>query len=65
MNANEHPGYVNRPFLRVYFECCAVYQRLYRDRGGRTYSGRCPRCLRPIRFRIGPGGTPARDFTVR
>lgn len=57
--------YVNRPFLRVYFECCSVYQRLYRDASGQSYTGRCPRCLRPIRFRVGTDGTTARDFSVR
>jgi hypothetical protein len=57
--------YLNRPYLRVFFECCHIYQRLYRDRSGEAYSGRCPHCLRPIRFRVGSDGTPARDFTVR
>lgn len=61
----EAKSYVNRPFLRVYFECCQVYQRIYRDRSGEAYTGRCPRCLRTIRFRVGPDGTPARDFRVR
>lgn len=60
----EQPEFAGRPYLRVYFECCNVYQRLYRDRMGRYYAGRCPRCLRHIRFRIGPGGTPAREFIV-
>ena len=55
---------LNRPYLRVFFECCTVYQRIYRDRNGITYSGRCPRCLRTIRFRVGPGGTASRDFVV-
>lgn len=54
-----------RPYLRVLFECCNVYQRIYRDRGGQFYNGRCPRCLRQIRFRISPTGTAVRDFSVR
>jgi len=56
--------YLNRPFLRVFFECCNIYQRIYRDTHGQAYSGRCPRCLRPIRFKVGPTGTRARDFAV-
>jgi hypothetical protein len=53
-----------RPFLRVLFECCSIYQRIYRDLNGKSYSGRCPRCLRPIRFLVGEKGTACRDFTV-
>ena len=53
-----------RPFLRIFYECCRVYQRLYRNPDGTTYQGRCPRCLRPVRFRVGPNGTAARAFTV-
>lgn len=58
-------NFLYRPFLRILFECCNVYQRIYRDRQGHSYSGRCPHCLRPIQFRVGPDGTTARDFRVR
>ena len=64
MGAQETKRYVHRPFLRVLFECCHVYQRIYLDRTGSAYYGRCPRCLGAVRFRVGPGGTSARDFTV-
>jgi len=53
-----------RPYLRVLFECCSVYQRIYRDLNGKSYTGRCPRCLRSIRFLIGANGTTSRDFSV-
>ena len=56
--------YLHRPYLRVLFECCGVYQRIYRDPHGDRYTGRCPRCLRTIRFKVGPNGTAARDFAV-
>lgn len=62
MSAKDHR---NRPYLRVLFECCNVYQRIYRDPSGRFYQGRCPRCLRPVRWIVGPNGTRARDFLVR
>ena len=53
-----------RPFLSVHFACCGAYQRVYRDAGGKQYTGRCPRCGRPVRFVVGQGGTSARCFTV-
>ena len=51
-------------FLGVRFECCGAYARVYRNRSGDAYEGRCPRCLKPIRFEIGPGGTSSRFFTA-
>jgi hypothetical protein len=54
-----------RPYLSVHFACCGVYQRVYQDRDGKTYHGRCPRCAAPVRFVVGAGGTPARSFVVR
>jgi len=53
-----------RPFLRVQFACCNVYQRIYRSADEKTYQGRCPRCGNPVRFLVGSGGTSARDFIV-
>jgi len=54
-----------RPYLSVQFACCGVYQRIYRDRDGQSYQGRCPRCGKPVRFAVGQGGTDARFFIVR
>jgi len=54
-----------RPYLSVLFECCSVYQRIYRDLDGTQYKGRCPRCGRSVTFAVGPGGTTTRFFVVR
>ncbi len=54
-----------RPYLRVLFECCNIYQRIYRRPSEQFYNGRCPRCLRQIRFQVSPTGTAVRDFSVR
>ncbi|HSZ54790.1 MAG TPA: hypothetical protein VK797_03970 [Tepidisphaeraceae bacterium] len=54
-----------RPFLSVLFECCGVYQRVYRDSGSSAYNGRCPRCGQPVTFRVGASGTSDRFFRVR
>ena len=53
-----------RPFLSVHFACCNVYQRIYRNADGKSYQGRCPRCGKPVKFEVGPGGTDCRSFTV-
>jgi hypothetical protein len=54
----------HRPYLRVLFECCSIYQRIYRDPSGKSYTARCPRCLKPVRFLVGENGTACRDFAV-
>jgi len=53
-----------RPYISVTFACCGVYMRIYRSADGTEYAGRCPRCMRPIRFAVGPGGTNQRSFVV-
>lgn len=58
------PNASARPFLRVLFRCCNVYQRVYRDPTTPTYNGRCPKCGGIIRFRVGEGGTDQRFFVV-
>lgn len=53
-----------RRFLGIRFACCDVYARVYLNRGATAYEGHCPKCSRPVRFRIGPGGFDGRFFTV-
>lgn len=53
-----------RPFLGIRFACCDIYQRIYPNRGSTAYEGGCPRCGKPVRLLIGPGGTDARFFEV-
>ena len=49
-----------RRFVGILFTCCDVYHRLYVNRDETAYVGHCPRCARPVRLEIGPGGTDAR-----
>ncbi|MCL2329972.1 MAG: hypothetical protein FWC56_01565, partial [Phycisphaerae bacterium] len=58
----DHEG---RPWIGIQFECCSIYTRIYRNRSGTAYEGRCPRCSRPIRLRVGPGGTNSRMFRAQ
>jgi len=54
-----------RPYIGVYFECCGVYARIYRQPKRLFYFGRCPRCFRTVKVRVGPNGTTARIFRAR
>jgi hypothetical protein len=51
-----------RPWLAVKWRCCGVYSRVYRNADGSAYEGRCPKCMAPVRARVGEGGTDKRFF---
>jgi len=52
----------DRPYLGITFECCQIYSRIYINRDGTAYEGRCPRCMKPLKIEIGEGGTDCRFF---
>ncbi len=47
------------------FECCNVYQRIYLNKDKNAYEGRCPKCYKLVKAKVGPGGTNARMFRAR
>jgi hypothetical protein len=49
-------------FLSVWFRCCHVYGRMHRNAEETAYEGRCPKCGRAVRARIGADGTRQRMF---
>lgn len=53
-----------RPWLAVHWTCCQTYSRIYRNRAGAAYEGRCPTCGGAVRATVGPDGTSARFFTA-
>jgi len=60
--ANESDA--GRRFIGVRFRCCGTYARAYLNKAGTTYQANCPKCSKPIRFKVGPGGTDSRFFEV-
>jgi len=57
-------GFQGRPWIAVTWACCSVYSRVYRNRDGSAYEGRCPKCAKQVKACVGEGGTDNRFFTA-
>jgi hypothetical protein len=51
-----------RSFLGIHYVKCGTYGRIYKNKDGNAYVGNCPRCMHPVRVRIGSEGTGHRFF---
>jgi len=56
------PSTLRTPFISIFFRCCKIYSPIYRNRDATAYAGHCPKCLRPAKIPIGPGGSSSRIF---
>jgi len=54
-----------KKFLGILFDCCNVYRRIYVNKEGNAYEGKCPYCEREVIVKIGPEGSSNRIFTAR
>jgi len=54
-----------KKFLGIMFECCNVYRRVYINKEGNAYEGRCPKCFAEVKVRIGTDGSDTRFFRAR
>jgi len=52
-------------YLGIMFNCCNSYGRIYKNKAGTHYVGHCPKCMRPIKIKIGEGGTNTRFFNAQ
>ena len=55
----------DKKFLGIMFECCNIYRRIYINKKGNSYEGRCPKCFAVVKVLIGPGGSENRMFRAR
>lgn len=55
----------NSNYLGIMFNCCSVYGRIYKNKAGNAYVGRCPKCMRTIKIPVGEGGTNRRFFNAQ
>jgi hypothetical protein len=58
------PRQQNKPFLGIFYECCRLYGRVYLNRAGTAFEGRCPRCLKPVVVHLSDKGTTDRFLLV-
>lgn len=64
MPEEKEPNNPKSNYLGIMFNCCGVYARIYKNKDGTAYIGRCPKCMKTIKVPIGKGGTNQRIFNA-
>ena len=54
-----------KKFLGIMFECCNIYRRIYINKDGNAYEGRCPKCFGEVKIIIGQDGSEKSIFRAR
>jgi len=62
---NDSDASKKRPFLGIFFRCCKVYWRIYKNKDGSAYEGRCPKCMAKVKVNIGNEGSSERFFIAQ
>lgn len=52
-----NPAQGRRASLGIHFRCCNVYGYIYKNKDGTAYTGRCPRCGKPLKVKISQDGS--------
>lgn len=65
MSENNEKGMNKSNYLGIMFNCCSVYGRIYKNKEGSAYVGRCPKCMRTLKIPVGEGGTNRRFFNAQ
>ncbi len=53
-----------RPYIGMHFKCCNIYTRIYLNQEQTAFTGHCPKCGRPVRIKVAPGGKKAKFWTA-
>ena len=64
-NVQQGDSSEKKRYLGIKFVCCGVYARIYANKDNTAYEGRCPKCLKPVKVKIGQGGTNNRFFEAQ
>ena len=62
---NEKENSQKRAYISIHWKCCKAFSRIYKNRDGSAYEGRCPRCAAHLRVPICKGGTTQRIFIAQ
>ncbi|SCA58499.1 Uncharacterized protein AB751O23_AD_00150 [Chlamydiales bacterium SCGC AB-751-O23] len=49
-------------FISIYWKCCHAFSRMYKNKDGSIYQGKCPKCGSYCSVPVGPNGTKQRIF---